>query len=763
MDEIGIKISVEGDEARESLAAIDAQLEKMSAQAARTVASMGQQFAKATGEVCGMEAAFKKYQRVLTAFDEVKKGTKSLKEFNETASGTGIALDESGESMQNAEKAIAAYGEGALKGILEYERGLQNMLPALWAVEANSQIEGSISGDASALIEAIMAAIGWIDILKQDAEMAGVSLNSGGGRASGGGSKKASWYKEQIKDLEHLKALNQLSYEAEIQYLERIAAVRGKLSKADAQDLDERLYAAREDSRRAAIQSDYDALQNKKAMGQMSLETEVVYLAQMRDMHAFNTDELLALDEKLYAAREALRQANLRAEYDAIAHEKAMGRMGLDAELQALEQILTAHELSAEELRDLNERLFEAREEIRRRDIDAEYALLNHEKQMGRLSYLQEAEWLERIAQRNEMSAEEKRRIEEEIFQAREYFRQETLRLDYQNIDHQKRMGQLSLEQERALLQEIKALRELNAEELLDITQRLYDSEAAIKSRDAKSLNTLLSGVGKALSARYKEMEQEETALLTASKQNWTDWAKGNTDEITAQIAALDALLNQTEKKSADEKEQKKLAALEQAVMFEKDAFNRAQMQAQLDEMLLKRQNRLLKEDIENQKAALKSQMAADNAQAASEQQMIDGMLNSIKENYRERLNALNIEAEAERLLMQGNQDAIIALMAAYAPEYNQTGITLGESLLKGFDEAVASVAEWIDALSGKMAQQQAQIKAMALDEADAFYAGKQGQTVTVNQQIHFNQPVESPYEAAERLRRANEELARSL
>ena len=335
-----------------------------------------------------------------------------------------------------------------------------------------------------------------------------------------------------------------------------------------------------------------------------------------------------------------------------------------------------------------------------------------------------------------------------------------------QSLQTLRSLSRTTYEQE---LEYLKALRdsmklyELNSAEALDLEKRLLEVQAKITARDAGSLDTLLSGVISALANRYETMRDAELAMLGESRGAWEAWRDTSADAIQNQIAALDALIG-AENRAAEEADYvRDIARLQQALTYEQDDFNREQLARQLAAAQKTYEAWQAQTAREDEKEALRQQLAAVNERAQAEADALDAQADRINDTYANRLTAAALEAEAEKRLMTDTQEELLKLISAYAPDYNATGKTLGEQLLSGFLQKAGSVEGWTTTLNELIAAAQEGLNTTMQNAAERLYADHAAPAapgVTINQQNTFNTPVESPADTAYRIRLANEDLA---
>ena len=360
-------------------------------------------------------------------------------------------------------------------------------------------------------------------------------------------------------------------------------------------------------------------------------------------------------------------------------------------------------------------------------------------------------------------AAEAARRAAEEA----ERRRQEAIEADYRLIEHRRHMNEITFEEELAQLEALRQKHQLNAEEIMDWEEKVYDLKQEIRERDQESLDQLSESVIDALENRYQAMLDGETDRLEASREAWQTWRDDSVRAVEDQIAALDQLAETEDREKQDAEELRKIEKLRQQIAYEQDDFNRAKLQQQLDQALESREERLARLALEDQKEALRAQIEEIEDQADRQLEALDREQEAVEAAYAERMQEAALRAEAEKLILSQSQDELLSLLEQYAPEYDALGQTLGEKLLEGFARGVCDVAAWFEDFGARLTQAQAGMTALAQSAADAFYDSRQtpqaAPAVTVNQTVEFNQPVETPAQVARRMEEVNEALARML
>lgn len=361
--------------------------------------------------------------------------------------------------------------------------------------------------------------------------------------------------------------------------------------------------------------------------------------------------------------------------------------------------------------------------------------------------------------------AEAARRAAEEA----ERRRKEAIEADYRAIEHRRHMNEITFEEELAQLEALRQKHQLNAEEIMDWEEKVYDLQQEIRERDAESLDQLSDSVIDALENRYQAMLDVELDRLEASREAWQTWRDDSVRAVEDQIAALDQLAAAQDREKQDAEELRKIEKLRQQIAYEQDDYNRAKLQQQLNQALKSREERLARLALEDQKEALRAQIEEIEQAADSQLSALDREQEAVEAAYEERMQEAALRAEAEKLILGQSQDELLSLLEQYAPDYDALGQTLGEKLLDGFARGAGDVAAWFEDFHARLAQAQAGMAALAQSAADTFYQEREAaQTqaaapVTVNQTVEFNQPVETPSQVARRMEEVNEALARML
>lgn len=464
----------------------------------------------------------------------------------------------SAEDYQKALKAMGKTSEtvpkDALKAIGDLEKGLasdvasmESDLAAMRVQLVNLQNDSNINGTATLEISSLLASIGTaearIAALRALAAASGVPLKSGGG--GGGGQSK---YQKDIAAMEHEANMAADTIESLNRQLAQLEALQGKYT-------------------------------NRRGQSTLKLDDQ-------RD-----------LDERIYSMREEIRSRNLEAEYDDLDHKKALNQITLQDELATLERIKAAHQLTAEDLADLEERLYDTREAIRRKDLDDDLAAL----------------------------------------------------------EHRKAMGQLTVHQEIATLQQIIDSHQLAADELQDLQERMYDLQQQQQQQQQEALQTQQDAIQRA----YDKIVQALKNRLN--------------EEKAAELVALDdkikMLQAQTDAEKAAQQQQdyeERLADKQRQLRLTKSARERRELQAEIDDMITAEQLRKTQEARQAEINALRDEKTA------------------VQDKYADLTNEENLRQEALRMVMSNNLQAMADLITSYGPKWENAGALLADYLTQG-------------------------------------------------------------------------------
>lgn len=344
-----------------------------------------------------------------------------------------------------------------------------------------------------------------------------------------------------------------------------------------------------------------------------------------------------------------------QADLEQMAHDVAMGRLELEGELKRLEALEIKYRdrrgrstLKQDDQRDLDERLYKAREDLRRKALEDDYASLEHRKALNQLSLSEELRLLESIKASHKLNAEELREIEEKLHDARQRLKDERYEWDVALLDHQKAMGELSVDAEISRLKQIQAAHELSTDQQYALDERLYSLRKQLLDSQEGAVKTAYRRITEALKNQLQEQRDAELRAL---------------DE---RIAALDKLTQAENEAQRQDDHQQQLADKQRELSVTKSARRRRELTAEIANMEAAEELRLRQAARQTEKEALQQQKQA------------------ISDKYAELTREENLRQEALRLVMSNNLEQMTELIKSYGSEWQDAGAQLAKALSEG-------------------------------------------------------------------------------
>ena len=456
---------------------------------ARQLAELGRQ-REALAQLKNLSAQLKKcekggegYRKTLTQIQPVlKKAGLSTEKLGKNMEGLESAIAATEKSMSTAAGGIA----GKLEGVIHWAEQTRQSLT----------ISGSVNVDTSpavraldGLIAAAKAALSWLRAL-------GLGSGAVGGRGGGGG---------------------------------------GGGSKAD--DAEKKA----EEARKKALQADYDRIEHRRHLNEISLEEELAGLEEIRRKHQMTAEEIMAWEEKVYDLKKEIRERDA------------------DSIDQLADGVVSALEKRYEAMRDAEiERLDKSREAWEQWRDDSVQAI---EDQIAALDKLGDTEGEEK------KSAEELRKIEKlrrEVEYEQDAYNRQKLQqqLDEAVASREERLRKLELKQQKeALQEEIEKIRDQASEKIKeldgeqDAIEKAYEERLKAASLQAEAEKLLMTksqdeimdllyeyvpeydALGKSMGEKLLEGFQSKVGSIA-------DWFRGFNDQLARMQEELAGSLN---------------------------------------------------------------------------------------------------------------------------------------------------------------------------------------------------------------------------
>ena len=296
-----------------------------------------------------------------------------------------------------------------------------------------------------------------------------------------------------------------------------------------------------EEARKKALQADYDRIEHRRHLNEISLEEELAGLEEIRRKHQMTAEEIMAWEEKVYDLKKEIRERDA------------------DSIDQLADGVVSALEKRYEAMRDAEiERLDKSREAWEQWRDDSVAAI---EDQIAALDKLADTEDEEK------KSAEELRKIEKlrrEVEYEQDAYNRQKLQqqLDEAVASREERLRKLELKQQKeALQEEIEKIRDQASEKIKeldgeqDAIEKAYEERLKAASLQAEAEKLLMTksqdeimdllyeyvpeydALGKSMGEKLLEGFQSKVGSIT-------DWFRGFNDQLARMQEQLAGSLN---------------------------------------------------------------------------------------------------------------------------------------------------------------------------------------------------------------------------
>lgn len=405
---------------------------------------------------------------------------------------------------------------------------------------------------------------------------------------------------------------------------------------------------------------------------------------------------------------------------------------------------------------------------------------LEHKKAIGQLNSQQEYNWLVRINNKYSKNADEQMDMEKRLYNAKKQMQADeeaantkALQAAYKGIENKKSLGKMNSQQELRQLEQIRQKYKMTAEERMELEIKIYNLKKSFKDDEISSINTLADAVTEALKEKYEEQRKLEEDRINDSIESWQNWEDKTVSAIQGEIDALDELADKQESENKRQEYENKRQQTELQLAYEKDDYNRTQLQKELNRLNKEEAERLAEEQRQAQKKVLEGRIEAVKGQSQATQERLKKKLDEVGEKYDKLTDSFSLKAQAQKFIADSTQKQIVSLIKSYASDYEIAGNTIGDALYNGMKAKMDNISAYVDGVFGKIEAYQRQMANTANASADRFWASQnspqasQKQTasksVTVQQTVNFNRPIESPVETRRQLDRTNQALAKQI
>ena len=296
-----------------------------------------------------------------------------------------------------------------------------------------------------------------------------------------------------------------------------------------------------EEARKKALQADYDRIEHRRHLNEISLEEELAGLEEIRRKHQMTAEEIMAWEEKVYDLKKEIRERDA------------------DSIDQLADGVVSALEKRYEAMRDAEiERLDKSREAWEQWRDDSVAAI---EDQIAALDQLADTEDEEK------KSAEELRKIEKlrrEVEYEQDAYNRQKLQqqLDEAVASREERLRKLELKQQKeALQEEIEKIRDQASEKIKeldgeqDAIEKAYEERLKAASLQAEAEKLLMTksqdeimdllyeyvpeydALGKSMGEKLLEGFQSKVGSIA-------DWFRGFNDQLARMQEELAGTMN---------------------------------------------------------------------------------------------------------------------------------------------------------------------------------------------------------------------------
>lgn len=405
---------------------------------------------------------------------------------------------------------------------------------------------------------------------------------------------------------------------------------------------------------------------------------------------------------------------------------------------------------------------------------------LEHKKAIGQLNSQQEYNWLVRINNKYRKNADEQSDMEKRLYNAKKQMQADeeaantkALQAAYKGIENKKSLGKMNSQQELRQLEQIRQRYKMTAEERMELEIKIYNLKKSLKDDEISSINTLADAVTEALKQKYEEQRKLEEDRINESIESWQNWEDKTVSAIQGEIDALDELAKKQDSENKRQEYENKRQQTELQLAYEKDDYNRTQLQKELARLDKEEAERLAEEQREAKKKALEGRIEAVKGQSQATQERLNKELDKLGEKYEKLTDSFSLKAQAQKFIADSTQKQIVSLIKSYASDYEIAGNTIGDALYNGMKAKMDNISAYVDGVFGKIEAYQRQMANTANASADRFWASQNSaqsakkqssqKAVTVKQTVNFNQPIESPVETRRQLDRTNQALAKQI
>ncbi|OAB31748.1 hypothetical protein PMSD_18355 [Paenibacillus macquariensis subsp. defensor] len=565
-----------------------------------------------------------------------------------------------------------------------------------------------------------------------------------------------------------------------------------------------------------ALDEAYKQLEHLKALDQLTDEQELKSLETIQAKYVKTADEKMAIEEKIYSVKKALGDASLEKALKDYDRSKEAGKLTEVEEVARLQRIKKLYANSADERADMDDKIYEAQKRVVEAEKQLRVDVAKYTSQQLQAAY-------EDRVVREKLSDEEAFKLKDKLYNEQIYINKNYLQkvladtkytaaekkaIERDTTEEIRKQTNERLQLQRDYAEEVRKsqINSINdlSKGIQDALKAKYQAEKkaaeesikASQSANEEWKRSQLDSIKTVYDARTKAAQEAADAEIKAINSVYN----AQMEAIQKQLDAMDQAEKQKSRAELDADDQKKIGQLSSSIEYEHDDFNRKKLQDELNKVIanmnerhrqeeladkkdaLKEEQQVLKDKLSEETAAIKEQLAVKkeimaaeyeaqqiniNAIYASQKASLDQQLADSQAHYAALLEAKVIQAEAEKMIIQNQQEEILKLLEKFGDGYQAAGQTLGEKMLAGFkpkvDEIsamIASVIAQIDAARSAALQTMALAASATAASSAASGGGSKGTTSNVSVVNNFNTPVTSPSSISKATEKTAQKLA---
>lgn len=344
-----------------------AKVQKELDDAVKEAGRLGEQLKKA-------EKAYGTAKELNKIAEAAKKGRASTEDWNEAQKQFAETYGFTAENAVQMADVTAGQMQTLQQQAEGVRSGLETIISTINNIISAAAANPSMNINTGPAVRALQGLIGILNPILKLFGLGTLGFGGGGGGGGrgggGGGGEKKSALRIEMEALAHDVHMGRVGLEEELRRLNEISWLAE--GEDEEREIAEAIHDKREEIRKAALEGDYRNLDHRKALGQLTTRQEIAVLEEIAAKHRLTNDERMDLDEKLYEARKRLQDETLSWEVTLLDHRIAMEKVTAEQEVAILKNILDGFQMDTEKKMELEERLFAKRKELRERNLTGE-------------------------------------------------------------------------------------------------------------------------------------------------------------------------------------------------------------------------------------------------------------------------------------------------------------------------------------------------------------------------------------------------------